>query len=621
MSEAAGQQTGLPEDPRSGTGWGSTLVRLLVAVLVLGAAYVGVALYFKDRPPTGLSVAGVDIGGLTRAEAEAELGREFSGRTTEPIFITVQPEGAGGDDGDGGDGGEQDGSEPEQLELVPEEAGLGLDLDATLEGVTGLSFDPRVLWSHVAGTHRELPLVGSVDDAALQAAVTELAEDFDEEPVEGEVSLTEEGVQVVDSVVGQVLDVPVTVEAVAEAWSDQVWDDEEEEPASGERTVAGAATVIPPLLTAAEIERFTTEELDPALSAPLEVTASRGEGEDEESATAELGVRDLRDLVDVEVGPEHTLSLTLDEDALVSRVRQDLGQLEAGPRDATVRLSDGEVEVVPSQVGHALDTDDLADGVREALTASGPERTVDVEVATVEPEIPTEASEEWSFSPMATFTSAFPTYAGNEARTANLQAGVNHVNGTVVMPGQQFSLSSALGEISLDAGYVEAPIIVDGRLVQGVGGGLSQISTVVFNASWFSGVQLDAHTPHSFYIPRYPAGREATLAVPVLDNLWTNDTDNPIVVQTWIQGDVIHMTYLGDRQYDVQTIDGERWNFTTGEVDVDDSPECVAQSAEDGFSITNVRILSSGGAEVGRDEFTTTYKPSDQITCTHPEAQ
>lgn len=616
MSDSDDRRT-LPEDHRTGAGWGSTLARLLVAVLVLGAAYVGVAFYFKDRPPVGLSVAGVEIGGSTRAEAEESLARAFADRTTEPLQVTLAPE---AEDVEEEKAEPAEGKEAPAVELVPEEAGLSLDLEATLDGVTGLSFDPRVLWAHVAGAHRELPLVGSVDRGALEAAVTALAEDYHEEPVEGEVSLTTDGVEVVDSEAGRTLDVAATVDAVAEAWEGQVWDEQDPATAPGERTVAGHATSIPPLLTRAEIERFTTEELDPALSAPVTVTASRGEGENEKTATSEIGVRELRELVDVEASPEHTLALTLDDEALVSRVRQDLGQLEAGPRDATVRLVGGDVEVVPSRVGHALETDDLADEVMAALAASGEERTVEVGIATVEPEIPTSASEDWSFRPMSTFSSVFPTYAGNEARTANLHAGVANVNGTVVMPGEQFSLSSALGEISPESGYVEAPIIIDGRLVQGIGGGLSQISTVVFNASWFAGVQLDAHTPHSFYIPRYPAGREATIAVPVIDNLWTNDTDTPIVVQTWIEGDAIVMRLLGERQYDVQTYDGEKHSFTTGETLTDDSPECVAQHAEEGFTITNVRILTSGGTEVGRDEFTTVYKPSDEITCTHPDA-
>lgn len=613
MTDAAGRSSGLPEEPRAGTGWGSALLRMVVAVLVLGAAYVLVAFYFQDRPPAGLSVAGVDVGGLTREAATAELARELAGRTSDPLLVVVAPNPA--------DDREQQEEEaaPSRLELVPEQAGLGLDLEATLDGTTGLSFDPRVLWSHVAGTPRELPVIGSVDRPALEAALAALAEDYDTDPVEGEVSLTDEGVQVVDSLEGRRLDVATTAEEVAEAWADQVWD--EQEPAPREREVTGAATSVPPLLTAAEIDRFTGEELEPALAEPVLVTATRGEGEDERSATAELGERDLRELLDVEVGPDHTLSLTLDGEALVSRVRQDLGQLEAGPRDATVRLDDDRVEIVPSRVGHAVETDGLAEAVEAALAAEGEGRTVEVEVTTVEPEIPTSVAQGWSFSPMATFSSVFPTYPGNEARTANLTAGAANIDGTVVMPGEQFSLAAALGEISEESGYVEAPVIIDGRLVQGLGGGLSQISTVVFNAAWFSGVQLDAHTPHSFYIPRYPAGREATIAVPVIDNLWTNDTSTPIVVRSWVEGDTLNATFLGQRQYDVQTYDGERRDVTTGEAAEDDSPDCVPQTPQDGFTITNVRILLQGGVEVGRDEFTTTYKPSDEITCTHPEAQ
>ena len=161
---------------------------------------------------------------------------------------------------------------------------------------------------------------------------------------------------------------------------------------------------------------------------------------------------------------------------------------------------------------------------------------------------------------------------------------------------------------------------MDGRLVMGLGGGLSQISTVVLNASWNSGVQLDAHTPHSFYIARYPAGREATLALPVIDNLWTNDTETPVVVRSWVSGDQIHMTYLGQRQYDVRTIDGERRNITQGEEQEDDSEDCVYQAKSEGFTITVVRVLSQDGSEVHRDEYTTTYQASDEVTCTHPDA-
>lgn len=599
MSEPATGSRGLSEDRGAGRGWWSVLLTLGLAVLLLGGIYVGTAFYFKDRPPTGLTVAGVEVGSLTHDDAVATLDARLQDLTADPVQVRVQAEGA----------------DAEVMELVPQEAGLGLDLEGTLDGVTGLSLDPRVLWSHVAGTDRDLPLRTTVDRDALGSAVAALAAGYDRAPEDGEISIGAEGVEVVDAVEGRAMDAEATTGAIEQAWSR----DGLAQATGEERAVEGDAQRLAPALTQAEIDRFTQEELEPALGAPVRVEASRGEGESQMSATAELTERDLRPLLEVG-GSDGRLALELDEDGMLSRLRQDLGQLEAGPRDATVRLEGGSVEVVPSAVGYALTEQGLVEQVRTALGAQGQERTVQAQVEEVQPEIPTEASEGWSFSPMGSFVSVFPTGPSNDARTANLRAGVGHVNGTVVMPGEQFSLGAALGEISPQGGYVEAPVIIDGRLVMGLGGGLSQISTVVLNASWNAGVQLDSHTPHSFYISRYPAGREATLAYPVIDNLWTNDTDTPVVVQSWVQGDAIHMVLLGERQYDVTTVDGNRHSYTQGETVVDDSPSCVTQGRAEGFTITVARILSQNGTQVHRDEFTTTYKPADEVTCTHPDA-
>lgn len=589
--------TGLPEE-RPDREWVGVALRLLVALVVLGSVYLGVALWFKDRPPAGVTVAGVDIGTMSREAAHDHLERSLADRLAEPVTIAVRPAGTPVD-------------QETELRLDPAGSGLSYDLDATLDQVTGFSLDPRDLWSHVVRSDRELPLLGSVDREALTAAVQEQAQDYATEPVEGEVALTEEGVEIVDAADGRVLEVGPTVEAVEQAWPES-------------HDVVGTATSVAPALTQAEIERFTREDVEPALAAPVVVTATRGSGDDAETATAELAPREIAGLLSVDSatdgGSAAALQLVVDEESLLDRLREDLGQLEQGPVDATVRLASGSVEVVPARVGAALDEQTLLTEVTAALGASGEARSVSTELEVVEPAIPTSASEGWTFTEMGSFSSVFPTGEANAPRTANLYTAVGHLDGYVVMPGEQFALSAALGDITEANGYRQAPIIVDGRLVQGMGGGLSQISTVVFNTSWFSGVQLDAHTPHSYYIPRYPAGREATLALPGLDNLWTNDTDNPVVVRARISGDTIVMTFLGDRQYDVQTVDGARYNLTQGTRHVDDGPECVPQKPAEGFTITNVRILTRDGAEVARDEFTTVYHPADEIVCTHPDA-
>ena len=586
--------SGLPEEDDRSDQWRTVGLQLLAALLVLGGVYLGVALWFKDRPPAGVNVAGVPIGTLSRDAAREHLEESLADRLEEPVRVRVVPEGARED-------------QQTTLELDPSEAGLGYDLDATLDQVTGFSLHPATLWSHVVGSERDLPLLGTVDRESLTAAVRAQAADYDREPVEGEVALTEAGVEVVDATDGRELDVEETVDAVARAWP-------------GQDEVEGHAEAVRPRLTQKEVERFTREEVEPALAAPVVVTATRGKGEKAEKVTAELAPREIAALLSVDRPDDGSLTLVVDQKALLARLREDLGQLERGPADATVRLSRGAVKVVPARSGAALDEKPLLSAVTEAISARGKARAVSTTLKSVRPEISTAVAKEWTFTEMAEFSSVFPTGELNAARTANLRTAVKHLNGYVVLPGEQFALSRALGDITEKNGYHEAPIIIDGALVMGMGGGLSQISTVVFNTSWFAGVQLDAHTPHSYYIPRYPAGREATLALPGLDNLWTNDTDNPIVIRAGISGDTITMRFLGDRQYTVQTVDGPRHSVTKGEKKQDDSPECVPQAASDGFTISTVRILSAAGREVGRDEFTTVYQPADEIECTHPDA-
>jgi vancomycin resistance protein YoaR len=80
----------------------------------------------------------------------------------------------------------------------------------------------------------------------------------------------------------------------------------------------------------------------------------------------------------------------------------------------------------------------------------------------------------------------------------------------LLQAGQRFSMNAALGRRARARGFVAAPMISGGIHVRSVGGGISQVATTLYDAAFFAGLRLIAHTPHSFYIPRYPIGREAT---------------------------------------------------------------------------------------------------------------
>jgi vancomycin resistance protein YoaR len=568
----------LAEEPQRNE-WLGILLRTLLAVAVLGAAYWGVAQYLGSRIPQGTTVEGVDIGNLTPEVAAETLESRLTLLAEDPV--TVEADG-------------------ETLRLDPAEAGLSLDYEATVGRLAGVSYDPRVLWDRITNDGRELELVAPVDTAALEAALAEHAADFDTEPGEGSVWLSLGAVHVADPQAGRNLDVPGTAREVAEAWP-------------LDRTVVGSVEEVPTDLSAAEIERFVTQEAEPAVRASVVVIS----GKEKTVLTA----NQLSRLLTVVQTPEHTLGLELDEAGLIETVRGGLTEAVTPARDATVRLGDGgRPQIVPAAKGTELDDADIVTQVRKALQP-GADRTVAVKTVPVAPEITNAAAEKWRVGEvMAEFRSEFPTGAANADRTENIRVGLSHLNGTVVMPGEQFSLAGALSPISRDRGYVEAGVIVDGRLVKGIGGGLSQVSTTVLNTAWFSGVQLDEFTPHSYYISRYPVGREATIAVGVIDNKWTNDTSSPVVVQTWISGDEIVMRFWGDRQYTVETVTGARRNVVQPKESTDNSPTCLPQSPQEGFDITVTRILKQGGGVVSERSYTTHYKPSDKVTCTHPAA-
>ncbi|MCB1299764.1 MAG: VanW family protein, partial [Tetrasphaera sp.] len=143
-----------------------------------------------------------------------------------------------------------------------------------------------------------------------------------------------------------------------------------------------------------------------------------------------------------------------------------------------------------------------------------------------------------------TFTTHFP-YAPD--RTHNITLAAKRLNGAYVAPGETFSLNAWLGQRTPEKGYRGAPVIYNGRLTKDYGGGISQVSTTLFNAIFFSGAQIDQYTPHSFYISRYPEGREATISWPNVDNRFTNTTKGGILIQASVGPDSITVTFKGKK--------------------------------------------------------------------------
>ncbi len=233
------------------------------------------------------------------------------------------------------------------------------------------------------------------------------------------------------------------------------------------------------------------------------------------------------------------LRVVLQEDRIQEDVERLLADFETEGVTPTFAIVDGEVEVEYGTPPMRCCDEAAAGDVIEALT-TGAEGAVALPlVATTDPDAQVEAL--GINEVVGEFTT---NHACCENRVQNIHRIADIVRGVVILPGEQFSINEYVGRRTTEGGFVPAGTIQQGRFVDGVGGGISQFATTMFNAAFFGGLDFIAYQSHSIYISRYPRGREATLSYPVPDLIvenntpygmlvWTSYTDTSITVQLW----------------------------------------------------------------------------------------
>jgi vancomycin resistance protein YoaR len=126
------------------------------------------------------------------------------------------------------------------------------------------------------------------------------------------------------------------------------------------------------------------------------------------------------------------------------------------------------------------------------------------------------------------------TYGGTEGRVHNVRLVAELIDGALIAPGARFSFNETTGERNAAKGFAEAPVIINGELENGIGGGVCQVSTTVFNAAFEAGLSIERRTNHALYISHYPLGRDATVNYPDLDLVFRNDTDHWLLLRTFV---------------------------------------------------------------------------------------
>ncbi len=571
----------------------------LVAVVLLLLAALWVVQRGQVLPNT--SVAGVDVSGLDEQETRSRLAGLVEEREDQPIVLRF---------------------EDEVYELDPAGIDFGIDLDATVQGAmargrTGLPGDiaerVRSLWRE-----RDLDVVDGWDDDELDDWVTTTADDIDREESVGSVSIDPETLEVDEQLPHGMAQVrrDGTREQIVAGLTDEgprdfdLPADTTEQPVE-DRVVTDAAeqaraAVDGPLVLRVGDSSLTVEPADLARLIRVRPTS------DEE----ELELVVTQDTVDETLTDRASATFDLaPRSAAYTAGRTPPVQFdEAG--DATFSPVSASVGIEPARDGRRFDPEMAAAQLTELVRDAA--REAQLRVETVEADLPTgEAEAQRPSHLIGTFTTY---YQAGQVRNANIQLLADVVNGTTVPRGGQFSINDISGARSCEKGYEPAGTIVRGELVDTCGGGTSQFGTTTFNAAFFAGVQLDQWRAHSWYISRYPMGREATLSFPELDVRFTNNTGGAILVTTAHTDTSVTVSLYGQPIADAVTArHGEPTNERSYETETrttDDLPqgqEQVVQSGADGFSVRVTRVVERTDGSTDEQTIDTVYQPQTRI--------
>ena len=238
-------------------------------------------------------------------------------------------------------------------------------------------------------------------------------------------------------------------------------------------------------------------------------------------------------------GPHSSASPNFARDSFLYRLRR---SAERAPRNADFAPTTNGVRLVPSRLGSTVDV--AASGralFRAALSPT--DRVARLVTRSTKPKLTTAKARTLGIRQIV--GSYTTIYGGIANRIHNVQLVAHLIDHHYIAPGQEFSFNKTTGSRDASKGFLEAPVIINGELQTGLGGGVCQVSTTVFNAAYEAGLKITARTNHALYISHYPLGRDATVNYPDTDLRFVNDTKHWLLLRTFVGSSSLTVNLYG----------------------------------------------------------------------------
>jgi len=579
----------------------------IFAFFVIGGIFIlGFQILYAGRIYPGVTVAGIDVGGLTPAQAGEKVNTELTYPKNGRILLQ---------DGENG------------WVVTPQDLGLFLDPGASAQaafnhgrsgGLLTRIYDQFSGWYNGANASPALVF----DERIARQYLTQLSGQINREVIEANLGVQGTEVIVRSGEVGRTLDIDATLAAV----STQVQTFQD---GLVPLVVLETAPVILDPTAQAEIAREI-------LSEPLTLTMP--EGLTAEGAPWVLEPATLAGMLAIErvkADQGETYQVGLSSTMLISYLSNLAPRLLEYAQNARFIFNDDTRQLdllQPAIIGRQLNVQNSLTAIQLGL-ANG-EHSIALAFDITNPLVmdTTTAADLGISEAVSVETSYF--YGSSAERIQNIQAAASSFHGLLIAPGETFSMASQLTDISLDNGYAEALIIVGGQTVTGIGGGVCQVSTTLFRTAFFGGYPIVERHAHAYRVSYYEkiygnkiddslAGMDATVYVPLVDFKFTNDTPYWLLMETYVNPSTSSITWKFYSTSDGRTVE---WD-TTGPTNIVDPPEPLYREnpelsqgtikqvdwAARGAYISVTRTVNRDGQIYFTDGFNTQYQPWQAI--------
>ncbi|MCC6261248.1 MAG: VanW family protein [Anaerolineales bacterium] len=575
---------------------------------------LGYQLIYAGRIFPGVSVAGVDVSGMTRNDAAQKLSQTLSYPLTGKILFR---------------------NNDKMWVASPVELGLVFDPTASAQAAYQLGRSDGLFGSltrqiQAGGLGINVPPVVIFDQRVAYVYLQNIAAQIDQPVVEAALHL--EGTNVVSQAgqMGRLLNLDATL--IYLGGQLQTFRDGEVQ-----LVVAEAAPKLLDVSSQADAARRI-------LSQPLVLTLPNSGAGDPGPWTFDVPVvANMLGVNVVENGGQYQLQVGLDPNALRSALNDLKPFVDRLPENARFVFNDqsGVIEPISaSKVGRVMDVEASIRTINEALLRG--EHTVQLAVNEQQPAVAdTATNADLGIKELiASQTTYF--YGSSGERIQNIETAASRYHGLLVAPGETFSMGDYLGDVSLENGFAEALIIYGGRTIKGVGGGVCQVSTTLFRTVFFAGFPIAERYPHAYRVSYYEmnasghvdptmAGLDATVYFPLVDFKFVNDTPYWLLMETYVDVSARTITWKIYSTSDGRTVDWE----TTGVTNTvpappplfEENPELKAGQikqvdyAANGADVTVTRTVYRNGGVYFTDTIQTHYEPWHAICQYGPDTE